>query len=245
MSAAWLECVDVAAEIAVTGRTGGAAPVWDITSGTVLRVETGGETVHRFDPAIGRDETLRLPQPVAAAHTRRAGGLVLTLRDRVALLDPDDSRRWLVYWGREGVLGAAAAVDQAGQLRVATAGDGTLLRVQADGAALVALQGADLAGIVFSPDASTITWPTWPRVPRRGRLRPGQRATGSAPSAVPDAPRTLRAAGGRCRGPGSPRTPLPRCSATSPMVLSIDTSPSTRPSPPAASSAVSGSPIST
>ncbi|HEX2301215.1 MAG TPA: SMP-30/gluconolactonase/LRE family protein, partial [Pseudonocardiaceae bacterium] len=69
---------------------------------------------------------------------------------------PDGSRRWLVYWGREGVHGATAAVDQAGQLWVATAGDGTLLRVQADGAVLVALQGADVAGIAFSPDGGTM-----------------------------------------------------------------------------------------
>ncbi|MGH4023491.1 MAG: SMP-30/gluconolactonase/LRE family protein [Pseudonocardiaceae bacterium] len=146
----------MAVKIAVPGRSCGAAPVWDITGGTVLWVETSGEAVHRFDPATGHDETLRLPQPVAAAHPRRRGGLVLTLRDGVALLDPDGSRRWLVYWGREGVLGAAAAVDQAGQLWVATAGDGTLLRVQADGAVLVVLQGVDLAGIAFSPDAGTM-----------------------------------------------------------------------------------------
>lgn len=156
MSAAWLECVYVAVEIAVAGRISGVAPVWDIISGTVLWVETGGEAVHRFDPATGHDETLRLPQPAAAAHPRRSGGLVLTLRDGVALLDPDGSRRWLVYWGREGVLGAAAAVDQTGHLWVTTAGDSTLLRVQADGAVLVALQGADVAGIAFSPDASTM-----------------------------------------------------------------------------------------
>ncbi|HEX2299731.1 MAG TPA: SMP-30/gluconolactonase/LRE family protein, partial [Pseudonocardiaceae bacterium] len=68
----------MAAQIAVPGRMCGAAPVWDITSGTVLWVETGGEAVHRFDPATGQDETLRLPQPVAAAHPRRRGGLVLT-----------------------------------------------------------------------------------------------------------------------------------------------------------------------
>lgn len=131
----------------------GAAPVWDITTHTLLWVEVGGEAVHRFTPATGRDETIRLPQPVLAAHPRRHGGLVLTLRDGVALLDPDGSRRWLVYWGREGVLGAAATVDRTGALWVATAGDGTLLRVQPDGAVLLALQGAEIAGIAFSPDA--------------------------------------------------------------------------------------------
>lgn len=157
MPSGGLDSAYVASEVAVAGRVvTGAAPVWDITSATMLWVEFGGEAIHRFDPATGRDETLRLPQPVAAAHPRRRGGLALTLRDGVALLDPDGTRRWLVYWGREGILGAAAAVDHTGRLWVATVGDGTLLRVQPDGAVLLALQGADVSGIAFSPDATTM-----------------------------------------------------------------------------------------
>lgn len=146
----------MAAELVITGRMRGAAPVWDIVTGTLLWVQTGGESVHRFDPATGREETLQLPQPVVAAHPRRRGGLVLTLRDGVALLDPGGDRRWLVYWGRDGVRGAAAAVDRSGRLWVATSGDGALLRVQPDGAVLLALQGVDLAGIGFSPDDATM-----------------------------------------------------------------------------------------
>lgn len=157
MPSGGLDLAYVASEVAVAGRVvTGSAPVWDITSATMLWVEFGGETIHRFDPATRHDETLRLPQPVAAAHPRRRGGLALTLRDGVALLDPDGTRRWLVYWGREGILGGAAAVDHTGRLWVATAGDGTLLRVQPDGAVLLALQGADVSGIAFSPDATTM-----------------------------------------------------------------------------------------
>lgn len=133
-----------------------AAPVWDITTRTLLWVEYGDETVHRFDPATGHDAPLRVPQPIAAAHPRRSGGLVLTLRDGVALLDPGGTRRWLVYWAREGVSGAAAAVDQTGRLWVATAGDGTLLRVEPDGELCVVAHGRDISGIAFSPDATTM-----------------------------------------------------------------------------------------
>ncbi|MGH3796628.1 MAG: SMP-30/gluconolactonase/LRE family protein [Pseudonocardiaceae bacterium] len=144
-------------EVAVADRVmSGAGPVWDITSATVLWVEFGGEVVHRFNPATGDDDPVWLPQPLAAAHPRRFGGLVLTLRDGVALLDPDGTRRWLIYWARDGVAGAAAAVDQAGRLWVATAGDGALLRVEPDGPVSLALQGTDLSGIAFSPDAGTI-----------------------------------------------------------------------------------------
>ncbi|HEY2765573.1 MAG TPA: SMP-30/gluconolactonase/LRE family protein [Pseudonocardiaceae bacterium] len=147
----------MALEVAVGGRTTtGAGPVWDVTSGTVLWVEFGGEVVHRFNPATGHDDPLGLPQPVAAANPRRLGGLVLTLRDGVAVLDPDGTRRWLVYWAREGVAGTAAAVDRAGRLWVATAGDGALLRIEPDGTVRLALHGADVSAIAFSPDAGTM-----------------------------------------------------------------------------------------
>jgi sugar lactone lactonase YvrE len=136
--------------------TTGAGPVWDVTSGTLLWVEFGGEVVHRFNPATGHDDLLGLPQPVVAAHPRRFGGLVLTLRDGVAVLDPDGTRRWLVYWARDAVAGAAAAVDRAGRLWVATAGDGALLRIEPDGAARLALHGAEVSAIAFSPDAGTM-----------------------------------------------------------------------------------------
>lgn len=149
-------------EIAVAGRVTGVAPVWDIASGTLLWVEPGAAAVHRFtlgsesDPDAGRDDSLGLPQPVATAHPRRGGGLVLTLRDGVALVDPDNTRRWLVYWARPGVAGAAATVDQTGRLWAATTGDGTLLRVEPDGALTVVCQEMDISGIAFSPDAETI-----------------------------------------------------------------------------------------
>lgn len=152
--------VDVTAQT-VTAQTGvmsqtGAAPVWDITTRTLVWVERDGETVHRFDPATGSDEPLGLPQPVAAACPRRGGGLVLALRDGVALLDPGGTRRWLVYWAREGVAGAAATVDRTGRLWVATSGDGTLLRVEPDGELCVVAQGRDISSIAFSPDGATM-----------------------------------------------------------------------------------------
>lgn len=154
---AGLQLLRVAVQVAVAGRlVTGSAPVWDITSATLLWVDTVGETVHRFDPGTGRDEALALPQPVVAAHPRRHGGLVLTLRAGVALLDPGGTRRWLVYWGSVRTLGAAAAVDRAGRLWVSTTGEGALLRVQPDGAVQVALHDVELSGIAFSPAADTI-----------------------------------------------------------------------------------------
>jgi sugar lactone lactonase YvrE len=152
-----LQLTPVAVQVVIEGRMAiGVAPVWDIMSGTLLWAEIGGEAVHRFDPATGRDEPIGLPQPVAAAHPRRRGGLVLTLRDGVALLDPDGVRHWLVYWARQGVAGAAAAVDQTGRLWVATSGDGALLRVEPDGAVAVLLTETNVSAIAFSPDADTM-----------------------------------------------------------------------------------------
>lgn len=134
----------------------GAAPVWDITSATLLWVQTSGDTVHRFDPTTGRDEPLALPQPVSAAHPRRRGGLVLTLRDGVAVADPDGTRRWLVYWAQEGVAGGASAVDHDGRLWVATRGDHTLLRVDIDGSVTVTARRTEIGGLAFAPDATTL-----------------------------------------------------------------------------------------
>src|SRR5436305_784712 len=81
---------------------------------SLLWVDVPASTVHRFTPGRG-DATLEVPQPVSAAIPRSRGGLVLHLAEGIALFDASGERRtWLVYWAREGVRGAAAAVDSKG-----------------------------------------------------------------------------------------------------------------------------------
>ncbi|MFB9905844.1 SMP-30/gluconolactonase/LRE family protein [Allokutzneria oryzae] len=139
----------------------GEGPTWDITTGTLLWVDVLRSEVHRYHPDRGSDDSSVLPQHVGAAKPRTRGGLVLNLRDGIALWDRDDSKRWLVYWARDGVRGNDAAIDPAGRLWAGTMrydtapGGGWLARVEPDGAAKVVLDDVTVSnGIAWSPDSS-------------------------------------------------------------------------------------------
>ncbi|MFI2239601.1 SMP-30/gluconolactonase/LRE family protein [Streptomyces chrestomyceticus] len=134
-------------------------PTWDAADGTLLWVDMNEGGVHRYRPSDGGDTVTVVDQPVAAALPRAGGGLVLSLRDGVAVTGPDGSRRWLTEWAREGVRGNDASVDARGRLWVGTiAGEtspGWLARVDADGTTHTAATGIQLSnGIAWSPDAT-------------------------------------------------------------------------------------------
>jgi sugar lactone lactonase YvrE len=75
----------------------GEGPVWDDASGTLVWVDIMGNTVHRYDPATGRDRAIDVGQPVGAAVLRRDGnGLVLALRDGFGMLDESSGQVQLV-----------------------------------------------------------------------------------------------------------------------------------------------------
>jgi sugar lactone lactonase YvrE len=75
----------------------GEGPVWDDASGTLVWVDIMGNTVHRYDPATGRDRTIDVGQPVGAAVLRHDGnGLVLALRDGFGMLDEGSGQIQLV-----------------------------------------------------------------------------------------------------------------------------------------------------
>jgi sugar lactone lactonase YvrE len=138
----------------------GEAPTWDVRTQTLLWVDILGRRVHRFHPDRGTDEVVELPQHVGAAKPR-SDGLVLNLRDGVALLATDGSRRWLAYWARDGVRGNDAAVDPAGRLWAGTmrydqaAGGGWLVRVDPGGRATVVLNDVTISnGIAWNPEAT-------------------------------------------------------------------------------------------
>ncbi|WP_322746632.1 SMP-30/gluconolactonase/LRE family protein [Saccharothrix syringae] len=148
-------------EVAVRAEAAlGEAPTWDHASGTLLWVDVLASEVHRHSPARGDDAVLEVPQHVGAAKPRSRGGLVLNLRDGIALLDRDGTRTWLVYWAREGVRGNDAAVDPAGRLWAGTMRydeepDGWLARVEPSGDAKVVLDKVGVSnGIGWSPDST-------------------------------------------------------------------------------------------
>lgn len=138
----------------------GEGPTWDHASGTLLWVDVLGSEVHRYDPSRDDDAVLEVPQHVGAAKPRSKGGLVLNLRDGVALVDRDGVKTWLVYWARDGVRGNDAAVDPAGRLWAGTMRydeepGGWLARVDPTGDAKVVLDKVSVSnGIGWSPDAT-------------------------------------------------------------------------------------------
>jgi sugar lactone lactonase YvrE len=149
-------------EIAVQSTaTLGEGPTWDAMTSTLIWVDILGQQVHRYSPTTGTSTVIDTPQHVGAAKPRAGGGLVLNLRDGVALQDTSGAYRWLAYWAREGVRGNDAAVDPAGRLWAGTmrydtaSGGGWLARVAPDGHAKVMLDKATISnGIGWSPDAS-------------------------------------------------------------------------------------------
>ncbi|MEU4802920.1 SMP-30/gluconolactonase/LRE family protein [Actinosynnema sp. NPDC023587] len=140
----------------------GEAPTWDHGSGTLVWVDVLGSRVHRYSPGSGEDAVLDVPQHVGAAKPRTKGGLVLNLRDGVALVDRDGTKTWLVYWARDGVRGNDAAVDPAGRLWAGTVRydegpGGWLARVDPTGDAKVVLGDVTCSnGIDWSPDGTLL-----------------------------------------------------------------------------------------
>ncbi|MER6674794.1 SMP-30/gluconolactonase/LRE family protein [Streptomyces sp. NPDC000983] len=147
-------------EVAVRAEaTLGEGPTWDAATGRLLWIDILGARVHSYDPSTGRRTVRTTEQHVGAVKPRAGGGLVLNLRDGVALLDPDDTFSWL---HREVVPGrrandAAVAPDGslwAGTMRYDEApGGGTLSRITGDGAVDVILDDVAVSnGTGWSPD---------------------------------------------------------------------------------------------
>lgn len=160
-------------EVAVpAGAELGEAPTWDIRTGVLLWVDILGSRVHRFDPTSSTTETTQLKQHVSAAKPRSRGGLVLNLRDGIALADSSGSLTWLVYWARDGVRGNDAAVDPSGRLwagtmRYDTTEGGWLTRVSGDGSVRTVLTDARISnGIAWSPERTAMYYidSAYPRI---------------------------------------------------------------------------------
>jgi sugar lactone lactonase YvrE len=74
----------------------GEGPSWDERSNTLVWIDIMANEVHVFDPATGQDRAIDVGQPVGAAALRQSGGLVLALRDGIALLDANLSNLRMV-----------------------------------------------------------------------------------------------------------------------------------------------------
>jgi sugar lactone lactonase YvrE len=145
-------------EVAVRAEaTLGEGPTWD--GERLLWIDILGARLHTYDPASGHRTVRVLDQHIGAVKPRAGGGLVLNLRDGVALLDPDDSVRWLHHEPVPGRRANDAAVAPDGSLWAGTMrydeapGGGTLSRITGDGTHHTVLDDVAVSnGTGWSPD---------------------------------------------------------------------------------------------
>lgn len=137
----------------------GEGPTWDPATGRLLWLDILGARLYSYDPATGRQTVRVTDQHVGAAKPRAGGGLVLNLRDGVALLDADGAFSWLHHEPVPGRRANDAAVAPDGSLWAGTMrydeapGGGTLARFTADGLATTVLDDVAVSnGTGWSPD---------------------------------------------------------------------------------------------
>lgn len=70
----------------------GEGPLWDQRSRRLLWVDIHGQTVGRFDPVTGRNESIPVATMVGAVVPAQDGGLVVALQEGFARLDPVSHR---------------------------------------------------------------------------------------------------------------------------------------------------------
>ncbi|MEU9097876.1 SMP-30/gluconolactonase/LRE family protein [Streptomyces sp. NPDC048361] len=137
----------------------GEGPTWDPAAQRLIWVDILSSRIHTYAPDTGRRTVLAAEQHVGAAKPRAGGGLVVNLRDGVALYGPRGEFRWLVRDPVPGRRGNDAAVAPDGALWAGTMrydeapGGGSLARVAADGTTTGVLDGVTISnGTGWSPD---------------------------------------------------------------------------------------------
>ncbi len=147
-------------EVAVRAEaTLGEGPTWDPAHHRLIWLDILGARINTYDPVSGHRTVRVTDQHVGAAKPRTGGGLVLNLRDGVALLDADDSFRWLHHEPVPGRRANDAAVAPDGSLWAGTMrydeapGGGTLSRLTGDGSVETVLDDVAVSnGTGWSPD---------------------------------------------------------------------------------------------
>ncbi|MFD3455134.1 SMP-30/gluconolactonase/LRE family protein [Streptomyces sp. NPDC058691] len=149
-------------ELALPARASlGEGPTWDPVGARLVWVDILASRVHWYDPLTGRTSVMATGQHVGAAKPRAGGGIVVNLRDGVAVYDADGAFRWLHREPVPGRRANDAAVDASGALWAGTMrydeapGGGTLRRVAPDGTVEPVLDDVAVSnGTDWSPDGS-------------------------------------------------------------------------------------------
>lgn len=153
----------------------GEGPMWDVAEQVLVWVDIARHLVHLYDPASGDDRAIDVGQPVSAVTPRAAGGLIVTLQEGYAALDPASGRVELiapVEKGNTQMRMNDGKCDSAGRFWAGTMafskqpGSATLYRLERDHSVTAVLQGVTI------PNG-----PAWSRDNRTMYFNPG--ATGS------------------------------------------------------------------
>jgi sugar lactone lactonase YvrE len=140
----------------------GEGPFWHPDEQALYWVDILGNTVHRYDPAGGKDSTISVSQAVGAARPRERGGLVVAIEDGFAALDTATGRlEMLADVERDQPANRMndGACDSAGRFWAGTMAfeaderAGSLYRLETDHRVVKVLDGLTISnGIGWSPD---------------------------------------------------------------------------------------------
>jgi sugar lactone lactonase YvrE len=138
-------------------------PVWDPLSGRLLWIDLYDPALHRFDPATGSDDVLRLERQIFAVGRRAGGGYVAACRDGFAAIAEDGAMSTLaeVEADRPDCRLNDGRCDHRGRFWAGTmaddmrAGAGSLYRLDADRRVTRVVSGVGISnGIDWSSDAT-------------------------------------------------------------------------------------------
>lgn len=150
--------------IAPVGADIGEGPCWDSATGTLLFVDVTPGLIYRYTPRDGTTTSFHVGQEVGAAIPRATGGLVLALRDGVAVVEAEGDRPRIVAAieaDNPGNRMNDAKCDPRGRLWAGTMafdfapGAAGLYRIDPDHGFTQVLDGATIAnGLGWSPDGT-------------------------------------------------------------------------------------------
>ncbi|PSL08410.1 sugar lactone lactonase YvrE [Haloactinopolyspora alba] len=141
----------------------GEAPLWDAAAARLMWVDLLAGTVHAYDPARDRDESVAVDGPVAALALLDGPGYLAAAGHEVGTLTWPDAVFTHIATVHGGVRTNDGGVDPAGRFLIGTMSDeasdpggAALFRVERGGARLV-LDGATISnGLDWSPDGSVL-----------------------------------------------------------------------------------------
>ena len=141
----------------------GEGPRWDDATATLLWVDIPNKSVHRYDPASGKDTVQKVSDVVSLAVPRRRGGVVVGLADGLHFLNGKQSMGLVAIESeRPDTRTNDGACDAAGRLWVGTMAlderspVGALYRVDPDYSVTTILTGTTISnGLGWSPSGSS------------------------------------------------------------------------------------------